>query len=507
MNPLPVLTSAHTERFRSAVAGALGLHFDDAKLAFLADVLQRRLDDTGQGPDGYLSRLEGHSPGSEVGLVAVELTVSETSFFRNRDQFRAFSETVLPDRMSARGTTRQLRILSAGCASGEEAYSVAIAIREAGLDRTWDVSILGVDVNPAVLVKAATARYSAWALRETPPDIQQRWFTTDGRVFALDDRVRMAVTFEERNLAHNDPLLWQPDFYDVIFFRNVLMYFTREIASAVIARLVRSLKTGGYLFLGHAETLRGLSNDFHLKHTHDTFYYQRKAQLGDSPLEAMAPAAPTPPVIVEAVGESQSWVDAIRLATARIDALTYPPRHVSTPRLTPRRATPAWDLGVAVALLREERFTEALEAMQHFPAESGRDPDVLLLHAALLAHRGHLADAEALCRRLLEVDELSAGAHYLLALCREGASDPVSAAHHDQVAVYLDPGFAMPHFHLGLLARRSGDVVSARRELEQAMVLLRREDGSRVLLFGGGFSRDTLVEICRTELVTCGSRP
>jgi chemotaxis protein methyltransferase CheR len=134
------------------------------------------------------------------------------------------------------------------------------------------------------------------------------------------------------------------------------------------------------------------------------------------------------------------------------------------------------------------------------PAEAARDPDVLLLAAALYTHGGQLADAEEACARLLEVDELSAGAHYLIALCREGAGDRIRAEHHDQIAVYLDPGFAMPHLHLGLLARRAGDRTTARRELEQAALLLQREESARLILFGGGFGREALVALCRTEL-------
>jgi chemotaxis protein methyltransferase CheR len=145
--------------------------------------------------------------------------------------------------------------------------------------------------------------------------------------------------------------------------------------------------------------------------------------------------------------------------------------------------------------------------MQRLPQESGHDPDVLLLHAALLTHRGRLAEAEEACRRLLDVDELSAGAHYLLALCREGARDRTSAMNHDQVAIYLDPGFAMPHLHLGLLARRAGERAAAQKELGEALLLLQREDVSRVLLFGGGFNREALVALCRTELMGCGGKP
>ena len=503
--------SADVERFRAAVAQRLGLQFEDAKLESLADVLRRRLDATGYAPEGYLDRLEIGGLPDEVGALAQELTVPETYFFRNNDQYRAFLESALPDRLAAQAGTRRLRILSAGCASGEEAYSIAILIRDA-VDPSWDASILGVDLNPTILEKARRARYSAWSLRETPVPVQQRWFRPEGREFVLDESIRAAVTFEARNLVQENAHLWQPGSYDIVFFRNVFMYFTPEIAHAVIARIGRALKPGGYLFLGHAETLRGLSNDFHLQHTHDTFYYRRRDQL-ERPMRMSTASAPSragpavvpvlvTAVVTDAVEHADTWIDSIRQATERIETLTAParPRPAS---LSPVAAA-AWDLGRAHELLRQERFTEAIEMMQRLPPESSRDPDVLLLHAALQTHCGQLTDAEEMCQRLLAVDELSAGAHYLLALCREGAGDRTDAVYHNQVATYLDPSFAMPHLHLGLLARRGGDRNTAQRELRQALLLLQREDSSRLLLFGGGFDRETLVALCRTELQRCG---
>jgi chemotaxis protein methyltransferase CheR len=91
-----------------------------------------------------------------------------------------------------------------------------------------------------------------------------------------------------------------------------------------------------------------------------------------------------------------------------------------------------------------------------------------------------------------------------MALCREYSGDQRSAMEHDQIAVYLDSSFAMPHLHLGLLSKRAGDMNTARQELNQASLLLEREDSSRVLLFGGGFSREALVAVCRRELQRCG---
>jgi chemotaxis protein methyltransferase CheR len=164
-------------------------------------------------------------------------------------------------------------------------------------------------------------------------------------------------------------------------------------------------------------------------------------------------------------------------------------------------------LQLALELLQQERFSDALELMGRLPVESAKDPDVLLLRAALLTHSGRLADAEHASSLLLARDELNTGAHYLLALCRESAGDTQGALDHDQAAIYLDPEFAMPHLHLGLMARRASDWENARRELAQALLLLQREEVSRLLLFGGGFGREALIALCRAELQTAGGAP
>jgi len=495
------------EGFRALVGRRLGLQFEEAKLGFLADVLQRRLDASGRTCSAYLARLDSDAAHEELGALAQELTVPETYFFRNVDQFHALTETALPQCMGWRAAQKSLRLLSAGCASGEEAYTIAILIREVLADPSWRVSIDAVDLNGAMLAKAARARFTAWALRETPAEVRQRWFRSNGNEAVLDDAIRNAVKFTQRNLAEDDAVLWRPDAYDVVFCRNVMMYFTPPNARRLVARIARSLVPGGFLFLGHAETLRGLSRDFHLCHTHGTFYYQRKddAELAGPRFAPDAGVEPAPVnARLEAIVEGDdSWVDAIRKASERIRTLTQDSEAHASNFAAPR---PGWDIGQALDLLRLERFAEALELVRALPVESARDPDVLLLHAVLLAHSGQPAGAEEVCLRLLGIDELNAGARYVLALCRESAGDFRGAAEHDQAAAYLDPAFAMPRLHLGLLARRAGEHETARREMAEAMVLLQREDASRLLLFGGGFSREALLALCRAAPHAQGRR-
>ena len=489
-------------RFRAALIQQIGLQFDDAKLGFLGEVLERRLTKLGHSSDSYLRTLECQPSNGEFPTLARELTVGETYFFRNIEQFHVLADVVLPARMNARGAMSTLRFLSAGCASGEEPYSIAMVAKDTIALPPWEVEISAVDINPAALQKAQRARYSAWALRETPADVQRKWFRADGQDMVLDKSICGAVRFDAGNLASDDPELWQAGRYDAIFCRNVLMYFSPEQMRAVIARIARSLAPSGFLFLGHAETLRGVSDQFHLHHSHGTFYYTLKD--GSEVLErAPAQIAPkTLPVCALPVALDQAWFDTIRMATERVAALVP-----GMPGDNIRAASPLpWNVAPAFDLLGQERFADALNHVRTRPTAAEVDPDVLLLEATLLTHSGQSAAAEEACWRLLLVDEFNAGAHYVLALCREHAGEFERAREHDRLATYLDPEFAMPRLHLGLLAGRAGDRDTARSELQQALGLLRREDPCRLLLFGGGFNREALMALCESALRENGAR-
>jgi chemotaxis protein methyltransferase CheR len=485
-------------RFRAAIIQQIGLQFDDSKLEFLSEVLERRLTKLGHSSDTYLRSLECRPSEGEFPTLARELTVGETYFFRNIEQFHVLSDVVLPERMSARGPMSTLRILSAGCASGEEPYSIAMTAKAT----MATVEIRAFDINPAALQKAQHARYSVWALRETPAELQRRWFRADGRDMALDKSIRDAVRFQIGNLASDDPELWQAGCYDAIFCRNVLMYFSPEQMRAVIARIARSLTPGGFLFLGHAETLRGVSDRFHLRHSHGTFYYTLKDRddIADpAPVHIVPRATPAgaPPVALD-----QAWHDTIRKATERVARLVPDAAGGSSPVATPPLA---WNVAPAFELLSQERFADALNHVRSRPRVAEIDPDVLLLEATLLSYSGQRAAAEDACWRLLLADEFNAGAHYVLALCREHDGEIERAREHDRMASYLDPDFAMPRLHLGLLSRGVGDRDTAQSELQHALELLRREDPCRLLLFGGGFNREALMALCESALRDTGA--
>lgn len=488
------------ERFRDAVRVHFGFSFEDSSRPQLVEVLTRRVAAARTTLPDYLAALEHGASSDELRALAEELTVNETYFFRNVEQIRAFEDVVAAHARDG----RSLRVLSAGCASGEEAYSLAITA--SALLPPSKISILAIDVNRAVLERARRGRYSQWSLRATPDDVRERWFQVDGKELVLAASARERVRFEEQNLVTPRAGLFTEGAFDVIFCRNVLMYFDRDMARAVLARFASSLVPGGHLFLGHAETLRGLSTDFGLLQSHSTFYYRRSAP-GDQPETWTTPmvsparplSVPSPPLDPP----DPDWAESIRDASARIDSLADG-RAIRTPQPDPR---PLWELERVVELLDQERFAEAWAAFEQRPASTGSDPEVLLIGAVLSTNRGDSAQAERLCRDLLRIDAANAGAHYLYALCKEGAGDHAAAREHDRTALRLDARFAMPRLHLGLLARRAGQLLEARRELAAARTLLQSDDTRRLVMFGGGFNRGTLLRLCEAELTACGGAP
>ncbi len=504
------LTPEAPEQFRAFVMERYGLRFEDGKLGFLSDLLRRRAEARGTSVERYLAHVAADS--AEDSVLAEELTVGETYFFRNSDQFAALREKVFPERMRGRESTRRLAVLSAGCSTGEEPFSIAMLSR-ALLPPPWQISIRAADLNPAALRKARSGRYSSWSLRETPPDMLSAWFHGHGRDVEVDESLRTAVQFERCNLTDPHAPIWQPEAYDVVFCRNVIMYFTQPVQEMVIDRIAQSLVPGGYLFLGHAETLRGLSHAFHLVHTHGTFYYQRRGEgdaqragngidfSGDA-LRADSPA-PWPPA--PAAASDTAWYDAIGDASRRIERLARGQERLAPaprPALKPDPA-PAANLSVALDLLRHERFDDALELLGRLPEATVADPDVLLLRALLLAQGGKFAAAGEVCGALLAQDEFNAGANYVLGLCFEGSGDDARAVLRYDLASHLDPQFAMPLLRRGSLARRSGNLEGARADLTHALELLKLEDASRLLLFGGGFTRAALSKLCESELRAC----
>ncbi len=463
--------------FRSAVSARLGLRFGDDKGALLEEALRARARAAGRRPADYVEALQRNGSPSEDAALAGLLAVTETCFFREPAHFAILADEVLP-RLRASGTAP--RLLSAACASGEEAYSLAILLKERLPEGAPRLPVRAVDLHPGALRAARRGVYPEWSLRGVDAGLRAKYFVPEGKGFALRADLAALVRFESRNLAREDPELWAPRSLDAVFCRNLLMYFEPAAAAALVAQIARALAPGGRLFLGQAENLHGMGRAFRTVPSHGAFCYER---LPDS-------AIPSGP------GEGGGWVGAIADSAGRVRAL-------SRSRRPAERARAAPDLAAVRDLMARERYTEALEALGG-PGGGERRGEALLTRAAVLAQLGRVDEARIACARLLKRRECRAGAHYIAALCHEHADQPELAREQNQAALRQDPDFAPALLHLGMLARRLGDLAAARECFTRALPLLEREDPGRIALYGGGFTREGLVKVCRGALDETG---
>jgi len=216
----------------------------------------------------------------ELSTVIELLTTNETYFFREDFQLKTFTEEILPEIMQKkRGTgNRSLRIWSAGCSSGEEPYTIAMLILQNPELRRWNVEIVGTDISRKVLSMAREGVYGKSSFRNTDDFFIQRYFNDQDGKLRISDQVRRLVTISYLNLF--DPKrISILGAMDVIFCRNVIIYFDLEGKRQVISTFHKQLQKGGFLLLGHAESLMNISTDFDLRHfTHDMVYQRAHAE-------------------------------------------------------------------------------------------------------------------------------------------------------------------------------------------------------------------------------------
>jgi chemotaxis protein methyltransferase CheR len=209
------------------------------------------------------------------------LTNNESYFFRERTQLEVLREQVLPElrsRLQREGDRREIRLLSAGCAAGEEAYTLAMVAASSGIfPRPWRVRVTGIDVDPEALERARAARYGEHALRGVEPELREAHFRRDDAHWQPLPRIRQLVEFRQGNLVDGQ---WTREIppQDVVFCRNVLIYFDDESIGRAARTLYDALVPGGYLFLGHAETLRRIPTRFEVVRRPGAVFYRRPPQ-------------------------------------------------------------------------------------------------------------------------------------------------------------------------------------------------------------------------------------
>jgi chemotaxis protein methyltransferase CheR len=265
---------------RDLIHSHCGIYFDTDAKFLLEKRLARRLEQHQlPGFKEYYHFLKySRVREQELSDIMDVLTTNETYFFREEFQLNAFVGELLPELKAVKEKRgdRTIRIWSAGCSTGEEPYTIAMLMMETGVFRDWKIEIVGTDISHRVLQHARKGLYGKSSFRTTSPERIQRFFHQQDGLSRINDEVRGLVTISHLNLLDENRMILLGKM-DIIFCRNVIIYFDQAAKRLVIESFYRSLREGGYLLLGHSESLLNTTTAFALKHLKNDMVYQKPA--------------------------------------------------------------------------------------------------------------------------------------------------------------------------------------------------------------------------------------
>ena len=459
-------------RFRDLILARTGMLFGPRRRDALA---RGMLDAAGragcEGLEEYYRFLQEARTDSELwdDLIGA-ITVGETYFFRNPAHFDALRQRILPDLIARHRDDRRLRIWSAGCATGEEPYSLAILLRQLLPDiARWNIFILATDINRQALQQAGEGGYREWSFRKADPAIRERYFTRRDDFFELSSQTREMVTFAYLNLAEDGypSLTTNTNAMDLILCRNVAIYLPVALIREIGARFHRCLVWGGWLIMGAAEANAAIFGQYAVRNFPSAIIYQKTRKHGDtetrrrrevtpSPRSAFTPSprpaftpSPRPPV-----------------APSPRPPFTMPPPLPVTP--SPPQADFYQE---GLALLGQGRYDEATTRfLAHLERDPGSAPARYQM-ARVHANRGQLEEARSWCQRAVGQDPLLTEAYYTLGLIHQEEGESAQAIVQLKKALYLDPNFVLAHFSLANLYQEMGREGEAARHRTQAIRL------------------------------------
>ncbi|MFH1036143.1 MAG: CheR family methyltransferase [Pseudomonadota bacterium] len=426
-------------------------------------------------------------PLGKMEILASKLTVSETYFWREPRIFQALEEQILPELVRERGRgSRHLRIWSAGCASGEEPYSLAMALHRILPNREdWQVTILATDINPSLLRRARAGVYSPWSFRNVPAWLKRDYFrpTADGKLEILPE-IRRMVSFAYLNLAQDvyPSCLSSTTAMDIIFCRNVLMYFLPERARQVGQNLFNCLAEGGWLMVSACELCQQSFAQFTPVNFLEAIAYRRIGQQARG-AAALWPADSSLPEV---------------LSSAPCQPIVWSP----SPLPPPSVCVHAENISPALAPLEQASVQTQSEADGETASEAmgQQAPEDDWLAIQRLADQGHLGEALQLCEKALALNKLDPGLHYLRATIFQEQNLVGEAIACLRQALYLEPNWAIAHFALGNLMLRQDNPRAAKKSFANVLDILEPCPRENILPEAGGLTVGRLREIVQASI-------
>lgn len=488
------LTELQQQRLADLVSRRTGLVLEHAKPAQVRSCVVERMH-LGAFRDfdaycGWLGR-EAHNRG-ELEKLLPGLVVGETSFFRTPAHFEALRDVVVPD-LVRRHPHGQLRAWSAACSTGEEAWSLAITMREEVADASPErVSVLATDIDHSALAHARRGIYRAKDVRKVPDAMRETHLLQVGEEYHIDQPVRQLLRFDWFNL-NSDWRAWSrrfPDGLDLIFCENVIIYFRKDLIPPLLERFAAILRPGGYLFLGYSETLYGVDHPFEDVSYGDTFFYRKPDEVRRRSSSERRRAA-SPPEPADAP---------VRRPTRIQRPAELPP--IPEPATPPVAAVPAGNTALddakteARALLVAGEYAAARTA---YAALLARDPESRgsrLALAFLALKAGAMDEAEVLLSQVAAIDPLDPELFYFQGLAAQRRGERDAARGLLERALFLDSDFVPAHFQLGELAASDARTADAARHFRNAADAARRTPGGAVVSLEGVYEDDALTELC-----------
>ncbi len=447
-----------------------GLYFDASQVQRARSAIQRRMAGRRLTSGAAYARLLETEPEALKELI-LELTVGETYFFREGLQLDFIRSTILPEIRARLGAEHSVRAWSAACSTGEEAYTLAWILREAGALGAGRV--LGTDLNPESLRRAGEARYSAWSLRggEAGENEARKFLDPVGDRFVVNPSLRKAVDWRQMNLATERHPMGTPGF-DLILCRNVLIYFDPATIRRVAGLLYSSLADDGWLVIGPSDPLLGEFAPFDVVLDHAGVFYRKRTPtvyVSTNPLASLPPTPPAP-------------------------RAPLPAHRISDPGRPPALA-PLEALSAAKAAYSSGAFTRAADLLE--PLGDRADASALRVQAIA---KTSVERAERACSESVKRHPMDGPLHYLHSTLLLALGRDAGALVALRKVLYLDPTLAIAHHLMGSLARKNNDPAGARRGFTNARAICLALPRDTVLPLGDGALAGELADAAAAAL-------
>ncbi|MEI6422506.1 MAG: CheR family methyltransferase [Lentisphaerota bacterium] len=511
MEPLGDSVATGLTRLGELVTARIGLHFPENRQQDLLCAARTLAAEHGQeDAEAYLqSLLSAPLTDRQMEILTAQLTVGETYFFREMKSLDAFRNHIIPDLMRRRtGSGQPIRIWSAGCSTGEEAYTIAMLLSELIPNlNTMGADILATDINADSLEKARRGIYTEWSFRGMSESQRERYFEPQGKKkFAVKSRFRDMVTFACHNLA-TDPypaLQNNTNAMDVIFCRNVLMYFVPELIQKVIGHFRHSLVDGGWLIVSPSEGSLPISPEFAAVPFDGATLYRKD---NNKPLAGTGWLNTSPTTANAAVGVGTFDTPP---AFSKWVAPETKGKAFASPAVTPHstlRINVKEPYEEALAAYQQGRYAAAATALHALfgsngaAASSPATGNAFALMARINANQGKLDHAVEWAEKAVAADKVNPGFYYLLATILEEQHHPADAVQALKRAIYLDSKFILAHFALGNIALQENGRKGAARHFLNAAALLTQMPKNKVLPESEGVTAGRLLEIIESMTV------